>query len=61
MCFWVCYEARSWLSLPRRLGSPLSNLDVKYFPLVGDAHRGFPQPGFAWLWLSPALASHPGI
>lgn len=31
------------------------------FPLVGDAHRGFPQPGFIWLWLLPALASHPGI
>lgn len=31
------------------------------FPLVGDARGGFPQPGFVWLWLSPALASHPGI
>ena len=30
-------------------------------PLVGDAHGGFPQPGFVWLCLSPALASHPGI
>lgn len=31
------------------------------FPLVGDAHGGFPQPGFVWLRLSPALASLSGI
>lgn len=31
------------------------------FPFDGDAHRGFPQPGFIWLWIPPALASHPGI
>lgn len=54
-------RGQMWFSLSLCLGSAAEQPKCEMFPLDGDARRGFPQPGFIWLWLSPALASHPGI